>query len=835
MGKFIIVLMQLLLISSGFGSVHAVPENFPTIQSALDICVEGDTVLVAQGTYNELLTIPPVGLSLVSNYIFSNDTLDINNTVLDGLFAGTVITIDQNRPFFILKGLTIKGGIGYWDSGATGGGLNIHGCDSLVLDHLIFEGMRSATVGAVGFIRMEDGNSQNLTMRNILIRDLNMEEPVSYASNVLKIRLSGNLYLENIEINGSGQSWPGLKILGDGKGFVKNFRAHNSYNAVGKPVSIQVYDSLYVEDFVVENNHFHFSEYSQMSFGGIGSPTAFGRYKRVYFRNNTIIGECGEDDTGSSGGIGGELIQADSIFFINNHSSFGRSCGSISGIGQISNIFVIGNSIGDAEWEGDPDENCPRGPHLEIRNCSVRNMIFNNNTTTLYQRPPESQDAGMAGAGTGGVMIDPYLSDIEFLISNCEFSDNFIVDHDIYENLPGEQHYASNKGRALYIIPSVGNIITIDSCLFVNNRQPNHVPEWQWWQFGGRYVGSTIEVESNINPDQLRSTVIFSNCEIRDNDDGGIFASGKTNVTLENVQIINTNRFGIRIEANHSTAIAKNVLIDGTIQQDNWFGFPDDGEWIYQSALSLLGDSIVAENITITNCDVPIMGIMNHSWDVIEAVTAYNLCYWNNQYDVWETPELPTEDYTNYEYSLLQEERPGSNNLIGVDPLFDPDLGAPYLAVGSPCIDAGDPSIAYNDTEDHANFGFALWPSQGSLRNDIGYTGGPGAAVFNFTGIEPQSNPNPSAMLPKATTLGNAYPNPFNPVTTIEFYLPELAEVKIFAYNLVGQQVRTLVDSQLDAGEHSVRFMAGDLASGVYFIHLESQGEQLISKVLLLK
>jgi hypothetical protein len=819
-------------------AIHHVPGEYLTIQSALDVCVEGDTVLVAQGTYNELLTVPPVSLSLMSNYMLSGDTLDINSTVLDGQFAGSIISVDLSRPYFRLNGFTLIQGQGTYDSGAvTGGGLSVTACDSLILENLVFENMRAPAFGAAAYINRNINPPETLVIKNILLNNMNLDEPIYEISYVFYVRLDGNLYMENIEINGSQQSWPGLKIHCEGKGFVKNFRGHNSYNAVGKPVSIQVYDSLYVEDFVVENNHFHFSEYSQMSYGGIGSPTAFGRYKRVFFRNNTIIGECGGDDSGSGGGIGGEFIQADSIFFINNHSSFGRSCGVISGKGQISNIFVIGNSIGDIEWEGDPDENCPSGPHLEIRNCSVRNMIFNNNTTTLYQRPPESQEAGLAGAGTAisGVYYGSYYSSIEMRMNNCEFSDNFLDDHDVYENLPGEQFYGSNKGRALYVEPIIDNTVIIDSCLFVNNRQPNHVPEWQWWQFGGRYVGSTIEVESNINPEQLRSTVIFSNCEIRDNDDGGIFASGKTNVTLENVQIINTGRFGIRVEASYSSAIAKNVLIDGVIQQDNWFGFPDDGEWIYQSALSMLGESVSAENVTIVNCDVPIFGILKNSWYVEDPVTAFNMCIWNNQYEVLETPGLPVEDYTIYQYSLLQEECLGSDNLIGVDPHFDPDLGAPYLAVGSPCVDAGDPDITFNDIEDHTNPGFALWPSQGLLRNDIGYTGGPGAAAFHFTGIVPHSNPNPSAMLPKAATLGNAYPNPFNPVTQIPYHLPKQAEVIIDVYDILGRQVAVLEQSIKSAGEYRVMFDGSAMASGMYFVKLRADEQVDVSKVLLIK
>lgn len=53
-----------------------------------------------------------------------------------------------------------------------------------------------------------------------------------------------------------------------------------------------------------------------------------------------------------------------------------------------------------------------------------------------------------------------------------------------------------------------------------------------------------------------------------------------------------------------------------------------------------------------------------------------------------------------------------------------------YLAAGSPGIDAGDPASVYNDPEDPGNPDYALWPAQGSLRNDLGAYGGPGSATL---------------------------------------------------------------------------------------------------------
>jgi len=87
----------------------------------------------------------------------------------------------------------------------------------------------------------------------------------------------------------------------------------------------------------------------------------------------------------------------------------------------------------------------------------------------------------------------------------------------------------------------------------------------------------------------------------------------------------------------------------------------------------------------------------------------------------------------------------------------------------------------------------------------------------------------PSPSVPKAVTLYQNYPNPFNPRTTIKYYLPEVgaqpSQVKIVIYDLMGKEVRALVDKKEYSGEHAVTWDGLDnngkeLSSGVYFYRL---------------
>ena len=97
-----------------------------------------------------------------------------------------------------------------------------------------------------------------------------------------------------------------------------------------------------------------------------------------------------------------------------------------------------------------------------------------------------------------------------------------------------------------------------------------------------------------------------------------------------------------------------------------------------------------------------------------------------------------------------------------------------------------------------------------------------------------------SAVLPVGYSLGAAYPNPFNPVTTIQFAMPVDGFARLTVYNMLGQSVRQLVMQDMTAGRHQVTWDATNqqgiqVASGVYVYQLEVNDFKQAQKMILLK
>jgi hypothetical protein len=93
----------------------------------------------------------------------------------------------------------------------------------------------------------------------------------------------------------------------------------------------------------------------------------------------------------------------------------------------------------------------------------------------------------------------------------------------------------------------------------------------------------------------------------------------------------------------------------------------------------------------------------------------------------------------------------------------------------------------------------------------------------------------PQTGTPQTYALSQNYPNPFNPSTKIDFTIPASSQVELKVFNVLGQEVASLVNGTLTAGSHTVTFDASRLASGVYLYKISAGSFVSTRKMVLLK
>ena len=89
--------------------------------------------------------------------------------------------------------------------------------------------------------------------------------------------------------------------------------------------------------------------------------------------------------------------------------------------------------------------------------------------------------------------------------------------------------------------------------------------------------------------------------------------------------------------------------------------------------------------------------------------------------------------------------------------------------------------------------------------------------------------------VPNEYSLKNPYPNPFNPVTRIEYSLPNAINVSIIVYDLLGRQVEVLQNGVMNSGNYNVVWDASQYSSGIYFIHMVAGQYVRSQKLMLIK
>jgi len=128
-----------------------------------------------------------------------------------------------------------------------------------------------------------------------------------------------------------------------------------------------------------------------------------------------------------------------------------------------------------------------------------------------------------------------------------------------------------------------------------------------------------------------------------------------------------------------------------------------------------------------------------------------------------------------------------------------------------------------------------------SVGNSVNGNGNPTFDQWNFGEnfvIKVYDNPvivEDNGLQPNDFDLYQNYPNPFNPTTTLQYAIGSTQFIKLKVYDVLGNEVATLVNENKIAGEYQVEFLAKGLTSGIYFYRLETENFVASKKMILLK
>jgi hypothetical protein len=205
--------------------------------------------------------------------------------------------------------------------------------------------------------------------------------------------------------------------------------------------------------------------------------------------------------------------------------------------------------------------------------------------------------------------------------------------------------------------------------------------------------------------------------------------------------------------------------------------------------------------------------------------------YTNPRFKFWTRFDIES----NWDYGQVQVSTNNGSTWIALEGQYTEPGEGSFQPPGEPVYD-GTKSNWVKEDISLANYVSSQFKIRYRLRTDSGttrdgwYVDDVGVFIYSIpTDIPEDTEPV------YEFSLGQNYPNPFNPSTTIEFAIPQASFVRLRVYNILGQEVRSLVNEFKEAGLHKINFYAKELNSGMYVYKIEANGLTQTRKMTLIK
>lgn len=181
--------------------------------------------------------------------------------------------------------------------------------------------------------------------------------------------------------------------------------------------------------------------------------------------------------------------------------------------------------------------------------------------------------------------------------------------------------------------------------------------------------------------------------------------------------------------------------------------------------------------------------------------------------------DLKLQNYSANEITLTWNDNSGVEDGYIIERKQSPDTDFSDIDT----VDSGIESYSDQSIDQSHNYSYRVRAYKEAGKSDYS-----NVAALNLVGVIEDR-------IPSEFLLSQNYPNPFNPETKIYFAIPKTLNTKLTIYDLLGREVKTLVDKELGIGTHEFTFEAGNLPSGIYLYRIESGNFTQTRKMILMK
>jgi len=769
-----------------------IPSDYATIQEGIDASVDGDTVLIAQGTYYENLILEKE-IALASHAINDDlgsdwlDNVNIQETVISGAQEasdpnkGSCLVIRDGNIQPTIIGLTFQDGVGtsmqrdncgFIQKERSGGAILIFKAYPTIMYNRFLNNGFSHDTGGNNPTNIEVANGG--AIGHYSSEDIEFDEDRNSTSqNTNSSRtIPGTLNIQNNYFEGNRS--------GDGE----NFYSHGYEGSID--VSHSVFEDIdcetnSVNKFVLQSIE-NEADYIQNEISG-----------NCIESNSFYVSNSGDDN--NAGTVSEPLKTIGHALTLVKDGAIATTINLASGVYSRSTngetfpivlpdkVHLIGEASETTILDAEANEWKEAAVMIikEVEDVKVANL-------TLSRGYAENH-----GCTGGGALL--LTADAMFNFEGDVEQNNTVLENVIIEN----SHALNGGGLALFRVdgPVLNNVTIKDNTATTKG-------------------GGIVSYKSTMT---IKESIVSNNSSFHR---GGIYAWGDAtpewggvggNLVIEDCIVT-----GNVVTGNHGGGIAiygvDEVIIKRTAVVDNHANNGIGGILVEFSDVTL-------ENITVSGNSSTYGG----SIGVGEGgnVNLTNSILWGNTDG---TEEVDGEVLLELDGSLTAyyndiEGGYGGFANIDADPLFtNPDSGDFTLQQGSPCIDAGTADLDWDGIEDITDY-FGSAPDMGAYE------------YFIALGVDNDG-------LPTSYMIHQNYPNPFNPVTTLRYDLPEDALVNIAIYDMMGRQIRTLISTQHSAGYKSVQWNATNdagspVSAGLYFYMIQAGDFKQTKKMMLVK